>query len=81
MRPGAIALRVVSELCSYGVMTHVFPWREQQQRPTQGQERTLVLRSTHSWQLRVGLFLFCFFLGGASPGVDELIEASGLVEG
>lgn len=29
---------------------------------------TLVLRSTHSWQLSVGLFRFCFFLGGR-PGV------------
>jgi len=71
----------VSESRSNEVMTHVFPWHEQKQRSTQEQVRTLVLRSTHSSQLKVGLFLFCFFLGGGSPGVDELIEASGLVEG
>lgn len=47
----------------------------------QGHERTLVLRSTHSSQLKVGLFLFCFFLGGALPGVSEADDASGLVEG
>lgn len=29
--------------------------------------RTLVLRSTHSSQLSVGLLRFCFFLGGVAP--------------
>lgn len=43
--------------------------------------RTLVLRSTHSSQLKVGLFLFCFFFAGWSPGVCEFDDASGLVEG
>lgn len=57
-------------------MTHVYL-----QRSKQGQHRTLVLRSTHSSQLRVGLLRFCFFLGGPSPGVREFDEASGLVEG
>jgi hypothetical protein len=41
---------------------------------------TLVLRSTHSSQLSVGLLRFCFFLGGASPWF-ALAEGSGLVEG
>lgn len=42
---------------------------------------TLVLRSTHSSQLSVGLLRFCFFLGGRScPGV-ALVDGSGLVEG
>lgn len=81
MRPAAITLRAASKLRSNEVMTHEFPWHEQEQRSMQGQKRTFVLRSTHSSQLKVGLFLFCFFFGGGSPGVDELIEASGLVEG
>jgi hypothetical protein len=44
---------------------------------------TLVLRSTHSSQLRVGLLRFCFFLGGASPWVPValVVDGSGLVEG
>lgn len=61
-------------------MTHVFAQHKARQCSMQGPQRTLVLRSTHSSQLRVGLFLFCFFFGGASPGVSELDEASGLVE-
>jgi hypothetical protein len=47
----------------------------------QEHERTLVLRSTHSSQLKVGLFLFCFFFGGASPFWSETEDASGLVDG
>jgi len=44
---------------------------------------TLVLRSTHSSQLSVGLLRFCFFLGGASPWVPDalVVDGSGLVEG
>lgn len=42
---------------------------------------TLVLRSTHSSQLRVGLFLFCFFLGGVSDACVVALEGGlGLVE-
>ena len=33
---------------------------------------TFVLRSTHSSQLNVGLFLFCFFLGGVPVPVSGL---------
>lgn len=42
---------------------------------------TLVLRSTHSSQLNVGLLRFCFFLGGPSPCVVLVVEAAGLVDG
>lgn len=44
---------------------------------------TLVLRSTHSSQLSVGLLRFCFFFGGASPWVPVAlaVDGSGLVEG
>jgi hypothetical protein len=43
---------------------------------------TLVLRSTHSSQLSVGLLRFCFFLGGASPPACGVLEdGSGLVDG
>jgi hypothetical protein len=37
---------------------------------------TLVLRSTHSSQLNVGLLRFCFFFGG--PTCVALLDASGL---
>jgi hypothetical protein len=42
---------------------------------------TLVLRSTHSSQLSVGLLRFCFFLGGTSPCGVLLTEGSGLDDG
>jgi hypothetical protein len=44
---------------------------------------TLVLRSTHSSQLSVGLLRFCFFFGGASAWVPValVVEGSGLVDG
>jgi hypothetical protein len=61
-------------------MTHIPLQHEDEQFRRKGLARTLVLRSTHSSQLRVGLFLFCFFFGGASPGVNEFDEASGLVD-
>jgi hypothetical protein len=41
---------------------------------------TLVLRSTHSSQLSVGLFRFCFFLGGASRPCRAPVGGSGLVD-
>jgi hypothetical protein len=42
---------------------------------------TLVLRSTHSSQLKVGLLRFCFFLGGPSPCVKLVADGAGLVDG
>ena len=45
-------------------------------------ERTLVFLSTHSSQDKVGLFLFCFFLGGSSKCVPfRLLVVTGVTVG
>ena len=47
----------------------------------QRQMLTLVLRSTHSSQLSVGLLRFCFFFGGGSRSCKAPVGGSGLVDG
>jgi hypothetical protein len=68
MGPVAIALRALSAWCSPEViMLHVMQRRDSLSlsiHDLREQALTLVLRSTHSKQLSVGLFRFCFFLAG-----------------
>lgn len=64
MRPAAVAL----QRCSASIS------RRKHDAPT------LVLRSTHSSQLSVGLLRFCFFFDGWPSPCVALLEGSGLVE-
>jgi hypothetical protein len=65
MRPAAVALHKSSASIAH-VTHHDSP--------------TLVLRSTHSSQLNVGLLRFCFFFDGRPSPCVALLEGSGLME-